>query len=112
MDNITGAKAGMFLLAVGEAPNFYAGFLPSLFTIATFTGEGENKANHTKRWIRRGEVQATGVTILVGAATSLISESPWPLVGMLLMATYLLYQYEYALRKGQETGPGINIANQ
>lgn len=103
--------AGLFLLAMGEAPNFYSGFLPSLFTIATFTGESEEKAAHTKRWIRRGEVQATGMTLAVGAATSLIAESPATFVGMLLMAIYLLWQYERALRGGMESGLHLNIAS-
>ena len=104
--------AGMFLLAMGEAPNFYSGFLPSLFTIATFTGDSQEKAEHTKRWIRRGEVQATGMTLIVGAGTSLISESPWPLIGMILMAIYLVTQYELALRKGMREGLGMDIASQ
>lgn len=112
MEGPNAAGAGMFLLAMGEAPNFYSGFLPSLFTIATFTGDSEEKAEHTKRWIRRGEIQATGMTLIVGAATSLISGTPWPLLGMFLMAIYLVSQYEFALRKGQKDGLGMDIAGQ
>ena len=107
-----GAGAGLFLLAMGEAPNFYSGFLPSLFTIATFTGDSEEKANHTKKWIRRGEIQATGMTLIVGAATSMISKSPDPIIGMALMALYLVTQYEMALRKGLSEGLGMDISGQ
>lgn len=102
--------AGLFLLAMGEAPNFYSGFLPSLFTIATFTGDSEQKEAHTKFWIRRGEVQATGLTLAVGAATSLLSESPWPFIGMFLMACYLIFQYERALSGGISDGLHMGIS--
>lgn len=112
MSEFNASAAGMFLLAMGEAPNFYSGFLPSLFTIATFTGDSEEKAQHTKRWIRRGEVQATGMTLIVGAATSLISNSPWPLVGMTIMAIYLVSQYEMALSKGMKDGLKLDISSQ
>ena len=97
------------VLVIAEVPNFWSGFLPSLFTIATFSGGDEGKAQHTKMWIRRGEIQATGLSIALGVAASLLAEDPWPFVGVMLMIAYLAYQYEHALKLGLSDGPGMDI---
>jgi hypothetical protein len=97
------------VLVIAEVPNFWSGFLPSLFTIATFSGGDEGKAQHTKMWIRRGEIQATGLSIALGVAASLLAEDPWPFVGVMLMIGYLAYQYEHALKLGLSDGPGMDI---
>ena len=109
MDN---DDVALFLLAVSETPNFYSGFLPSLFTIATFSGDDDAKAEHTKTWIRRGEIQATGMSLTVGIATSLLSGSVWPLIGIAVMSAYLLWQYERALSGGLESGLHMSMAGQ
>lgn len=100
------------VLTVAEVPNFWSGFLPSLFTIATFSGGDEEKAAHTKQWIRRGELQASGLSIALGIAAAVLAEEPWPFVGVLAMCGYLAYQYEHALRQGLDNGPGMDMANQ
>lgn len=110
MDN--NGDVALFLMAVSETPNFYSGFLPSLFTIATFSGDDEEKMEHTKTWIRRGEIQATAMSVTVGAATAMLSKSPWPLVGIGIMCAYLLWQYERALSGGMTSGLHLNIAGQ
>lgn len=97
------------VLVVAEVPNFWSGFLPSLFTIATFSGGDEEKSAHTKRWIRRGEIQATGLSLALGIAAALLAEEPWPFIGVLLMIGYLAYQYEHALKMGMDKGPGLDI---
>lgn len=105
-------SVALFLMVVSEIPNFWSGFLPSLFTIATFSGGDEHKFAHTKRWIRRGEIQAASLSVLVGAATSLLVQEPWPMVGALLMVLYLAYQYENALLQGQRSGLKMDMAGQ
>lgn len=100
------------VLVVAEVPNFWSGFLPSLFTIATFSGGDADKAAHTKQWIRRGEMQAAGLSIALGISASLLAEEAWPFVGVLAMIAYLAYQYEHALKLGCSDGPGIDMANQ
>ena len=100
------------VLTVAEVPNFCSGFLPSLFTIATFSGGDEEKAAHTKQWIRRGELQASGLSIALGVAAAVLAEEPWPFIGVLGMCAYLAYQYEHALRMGLSDGPGMDMANQ
>ena len=105
-------QVALTVLVVAEVPNFWSGFLPSLFTIATFSGGDEAKLEHTKRWIRRGEIQATGLSIALGISASLLAGEPWPFIGVLLLIGYLAYQYENALKKGMESGPGIDMAQQ
>jgi hypothetical protein len=100
------------VLTVSEVPNFWSGFLPSLFTIATFSKGDAVKQQHTKRWIRRGEIQATCLTVALGIAASLLAEEPWPLIGVLLMGAYLAWQYENALKMGMQEGIGLDMAGQ
>lgn len=106
------SSVALFLMVVAEIPNFYSGFLPSLFTIATFSKGDAEKMEHTRKWIRRGEAQATGLSILVGAATALLVAEAWPFLGALGMAGYLVYQYEHALKLGQRDGLGIDMDKQ
>jgi hypothetical protein len=100
------------VLVIAEIPNFWSGFLPSLFTIATFSGGDEEKARHTKQWIRRGEYQAIGLSLCLGLAASFLAEEPWAILGTIAMCGYLAAQYENALKKGLESGPGMDMAGQ
>lgn len=102
-------QVALTVLVVSEVPNFWSGFLPSLFTIATFSGGDEQKAQHTKRWIRRGEIQATGLSLALGISASLLAGEPWPFIGVLLLSFYLAYQYEHALRLGLSNGLDIDM---
>jgi hypothetical protein len=97
------------VLVMDGVPNFWSGFLPSLFTIATFSGGDQDKAAHTKRWIRRGELQAVTLSLTLGVAASVLAEEPWPILGTLVMCAYLAYQYEHALRLGLSQGPAMDM---
>jgi hypothetical protein len=100
------------VLVIAEIPNFWSGFLPSLFTIATFSGGDAEKAAHTKRWIRRGEYQAIGLSVALGLGASFLAEEPWAILGTLAMCGYLAWQYENALKQGVLNGPGMDMAGQ
>jgi hypothetical protein len=100
----TPENVALTVLVIAEIPNFWSGFLPSLFTIATFSGGDEAKVAHTKKWIRRGELQAIGLSVALGAGSSLLARQPWPLIGTLAMCAYLAWQYEHALRLGTSGG--------
>jgi hypothetical protein len=102
-------QVALTVLVVSEVPNFWSGFLPSLFTIATFSGGDSEKATHTKRWIRRGEIQATGLSIALGISASLLSGEPWPFIGVMLLVVYLAYQYEHALKLGLSNGLDLDM---
>lgn len=108
----THESVALTVLVVAEVPNFWSGFLPSLFTIATFSGGDPDKAAHTKRWIRRGEIQATGLSVALGISASILAEEPWPFIGVLLLIGYLAWQYEHALRLGLTDGPNITMNSQ
>jgi hypothetical protein len=108
----THEQVALTVLVVSEVPNFWSGFLPSLFTIATFSGGDDDKARHTKKWIRRGEIQAAGLSIALGISASLLAEEPWPFIGVLLLIAYLTFQYEHALRLGLSEGTKLDMANQ
>jgi len=103
------ADVALTVLVVSEIPNFWSGFLPSLFTIATFSGGDDAKVAHTRKWIRRGEIQATGLSIALGVSASILVENPLPFIGVLILILYLLYQYEHALRLGQSGGLKLDI---
>jgi hypothetical protein len=104
-------QIALTVLVVSEVPNFWSGFLPSLFTIATFSGGDERKAAHTKSWIRRGEIQALGLSIALGIAASILAEEPWPFIGVLAVSAYLLWQYENALKLGTRQGLQLDMEN-
>jgi hypothetical protein len=106
----TAEQVALTVLVVAEVPNFWSGFLPSLFTIATFSDS--DAAEHTKHWIRRGEIQATGLSLALGVSASLLAGEPWPFIGVVLLILYLAYQYEHALKLGLDIGPGIDMAQQ
>ena len=108
----TNDQVALTVLVVAEVPNFWSGFLPSLFTIATFSGSDAEKAAHTKLWIRRGEFQAAGLSLALGISASILADEPWPFVGVLAMIVYLAYQYEAALKLGLAQGPNMDIAGQ
>lgn len=111
-DRMETENIALTILTIAEVPNFWSGFLPSLFTIATFSAGDDEKVQHTKLWIRRGEVQASVMSVALGVAASVIAKSPLPFLGVLLIMGYLIFQYENALKKGTESGLGLDIANQ
>lgn len=93
MDFATAGAAGLFLLAVGEVPNYLAGVLPSWMTIRRFSGDERDTGT-----LRAGELFGAGFALLVGIGASLIAHSIWPLVGTLAAAAVLLVGYEWAIR--------------
>lgn len=108
----THESVALTVLVVAEVPNFWSGFLPSLFTIATFSGGDPEKVAHTKRWIRRGEIQGAGLSLALGVSAAVLAEEPWPFIGVLFLIVYLAYQYEHALRLGLSDGMSMDMDNQ
>ncbi|MGH7240422.1 MAG: hypothetical protein ACREHG_10240 [Candidatus Saccharimonadales bacterium] len=85
------------LLSIAEVPNFFSGLLPSLWTIGHFSASENKEAVY---WIHRGEIIATGLSLAVGLATSIVAKDMLPLIGCAIMTATLLYLYEHALRNG------------
>lgn len=102
---------GLSFLIAFEVPNLFSGLLPSLFTISTFSSSDPDKAAHTKRWIRRGEIQAGVVSLGLGVGGTIVTKTPWPLLLTIGMIVWLVWQYEAALRKGTGgDGPEMDMA--
>lgn len=93
------------ILTIAEVPNFWSGFLPSLFTIGHFSSSESGEALY---WIRRGEASALVLSLTLGFGASLISKSWLPFIGTVGMCGYLGYHYEHALKHGA----GNDIVNQ
>lgn len=105
-------SVALSVIIAAEVPNYYSGLLPSLFTIATFSGGDQDKVAHTVKWIRRGEIQGTMQAVVLSVAASILSDDAWPFILSMGMVGYYLYQYEYALRLGLAEGPAVDMDDQ
>lgn len=99
MSETTAASAGIFLMALAEAFNVYGALNSSPWTAENF-GADEEKARSCRRYV----IQADIVNIALGVGTSIISHTPWPLLGILAITVYMHYMYERALAKGKAAG--------
>lgn len=97
----TGANAGIFLMALAEAFNVYGALNSSPWTAENFGADPEKAAS-----CRRYVLQADAVNIALGVGTSLISKTPWPLLGILAITVYMHAMYDRALKKGAVAGTG------
>lgn len=110
-DAMNAEGLGLSFLVAFEVPNLFSGLLPSLFTISTFSSADPTKAAHTKKWIRKGELQAGVVSLGLGLGGTIVTKTPWPILLTLLMIAWLVWQYETALRRGTDgQGPGLDMA--
>lgn len=87
-----GEAIALTVLTVAEVPNLYSGLLPSMFTISHFGHQPE-----TVKWIRKGEVIASILSLTIGGAVSHLTNSPIPMIGTVAMMVILLMAYEHAL---------------
>lgn len=99
MDSTTEAGAGIFLMALAEAFNVYGALNSSPWTAENFGADPE-KARSCRRYV----IQADVVNVALGVGTSMISKSPWPLLGILVITVYMHWMYERALKKGAVAG--------
>lgn len=94
---VTGSSVALTVLAAASIPNIYGGFLPTFWEI----GSPETSARQDSvYWIRRGEIVATGISLAIGVAASVVDRTPLAFIGVLIMVGVLLYLYEHALRHG------------
>jgi hypothetical protein len=111
-ESVTGTGFGLGLILAMEVPNCYSAPLPSKFTIATFAGGDDTKVQHTKKWIRSGEIEGTIQAILLGIGGTIVTKSPLPLLMVTAMAAWKVWSYEDALRGGVQDGLGIDMEKQ
>ena len=103
---------GLGLILAMEVPNLYSAPLPSKFTIATFAGGDPEKVEHTRKWIRSGEIEGTIQAILLGIGGSFLTKNPLPFILVMVMVAWKLYSYEDALRGGIMDGLNLNMNGQ
>jgi hypothetical protein len=85
------------LLTVASVPGLYSGILPDHLTIGEAAVDA-GRAEAARDVVHRGMRQATGLSVLLGLGTSIIAKKPWPLLGVLLICGWMLWQYERYLR--------------
>jgi hypothetical protein len=91
-------RAVVLILLIGEASGVFAGFCPSWFTVASpFFHEQEAKPGNVKR-IRWGEVAATLIVMLTGAAVSYQQRDPFPIIASGIISAIFISGYEYQIR--------------
>lgn len=93
------AGSALFLMTLAEAFNVYGAMNSSPWTAENFGADAEKAAS-----CRRYVLQADVVNIALGVGTSIIAESPAPLLGILVITVYMHLMYERALRKGATSG--------
>lgn len=87
------AGAGLALVILLQVPGIYSNLLPTPCEISK-----EDPSSAYSRKIRQSEMYATAVALGLGFAGSLITSSPWPFFGVLLMAGALVFHYENSIR--------------
>lgn len=105
---LTKEQTALTLLAVAEVPQFFSGFLPSYFTIATFARK--EGTEWTKRNIRIGELISASMAIGMGLVVATIIDNPAPLWGTAIMSGLLILFYERALRNPSPPERGLTTA--
>jgi hypothetical protein len=98
----TAEAVGLVVLVLTAVPGFWSTFVPSLHDVATADGDPEQ----TRRWVRRGEAHAIGLSLGLGVGASVLAGEPWPLFGAGAMCVYLARLYEGALRHNGGSGAG------
>lgn len=100
MKDFNAQDAALFLLALAEVPQVMSAFLPSPFTAATFGGTPK------AHWLRRGEVVGSLVSVGIAGSIALVTKRWAPLAGGLLVLGVFLWEYEKALKAGEQENDG------
>ena len=101
MDLPTGKSNGpaiaTTILVIGEGASLFAAFCPSWFTVRSefFNAQGARDGNVNS--IRQGEIAGTLSTLLVGYGASIMTGSPLPLWGGIIVSAIMVGGYEYSI---------------
>jgi hypothetical protein len=96
---IDAAGVGLFLMATAESFNVISALCSSPWTAENF-GADEEKARSTREYVLMSGVFNVGL----GAGTSLLAKSWWPLVGTTTVSVIMWFVYQRALEKGKTAG--------
>ena len=76
--------------------------IPGLFTF--FCPSVPDVKGHPVHEVRLGQSKGVACSLVLGAVGSLATKTPWPLLGAILIAALVVWQYEHEHRKSGETG--------
>lgn len=93
------SQIGMALTAFGVSASMFDRVLPPINEVRKETCD-----RHDVQDIRKRVGRTTGVMLAVGGGISLLTRSPWPVVGVIGAAIWLVGEYEAAAAApGKET---------
>lgn len=97
-----GGAIATTVLIVGTGAGNMAAFCPSWFTVrSSFFHEQAARAGNVNA-IRQGEAAATALTIAEGWAASVLTGSPLPLLGAVIVCAVMVAGYEYSMQHPAE----------
>jgi hypothetical protein len=91
-------RAVVLILLIGEASGVFAGFCPSWFTVASPFFHEQDAFDGNVRRIRWGEIAATIIVLMTGAAVTYQQKDPFPLIASALISGIFIAGYEYQIR--------------
>jgi hypothetical protein len=91
--------AVLFLVAVDAGLNAYSSINSSPWTAESFGGDPE-KADSCRSYVLKADI----VTLGLSGLGSMIAGNLWPLIGGIIVVTFMEYMYRKALRKAAENG--------
>lgn len=95
---VDGGDLATAILIVGEGAALFAAFCPSWFTVRSpFFHEQDARAGNI-RSIRQGEAAAAALTVGMGWGAALLTSSPLPLLGAVVVSVAMIAGYEYSIR--------------
>ncbi len=103
MNPATLGAAGLFILAIGETPNYFAGLLPSWMTIRRFASDERDVST-----LKTGLVVGSAFSLVVGIGTAFIAGTIWPLLGVVAGIVFLVAGYLWAINHPHEDAQPIN----
>jgi len=56
-------------------------------------------------WLRRGEIVGSAVSLAIAGAVSMLVGSPWVFAGSSLILAVFLWEYERAIKQGEQDQP-------
>lgn len=95
-DKVLGVAA-IGVLTLASVPPIFATMLPDKHTIQS-TPLTDKDATDFISSVRNEEITASALAFAVGVSGSVLTSSPWPVLGVLLMIGFFIWRYESGMR--------------
>lgn len=97
LGGVSGGSIATSVLVIEAGASLYAAFCPSWFTVRSPFFHEQKAREGNVQAIRQGELVATLLTVATGAASSVLVQSPLPLIGAVVVAAVMIGGYEYSM---------------